>query len=238
MNRAAVITGASSGIGLSIAQKLVEMGYKVFGFGRDFEKAKSEEIMSNDLFVPIEEDILNTDKMLKHLNIIRKEYEVYILVNNAGVGYYGLHEELNANKIKQLVRTNLEAPMIITNYLLRELKKNNGYVFNISSVTATKTNPHGCAYGATKAGLFNFSESLFEEVRKYGVKVISILPDMTSTNLYRNADFTEDDEEMARLLPSEVADAVAYVLEQREGVVVTELTIRPQLHRIKRRKKM
>ena len=43
---------------------------------------------------------------------------------------------------------------------------------------------------------------------------------------------------MARLLPSEVADAVAYVLEQREGVVVTELTIRPQLHRIKRRKKM
>ena len=238
MNRAAVITGASSGIGLSIAKKLVELGYKVFGFGRDFEKAKSEEIMSNDLFVPIEEDILNTDKMLKHLNIIRKEYEVYILVNNAGVGYYGLHEELNANKIKQLVRTNLEAPMIITNYLLRELKKNNGYVFNISSVTAAQTNPHGCAYGATKAGLLSFSRSLFEEVRKYGVKVISILPDMTSTNLYRNADFTEDEEEMARLLPSEVADAVAYVLEQREGVVVTELTIRPQLHRIKRRKKM
>ena len=93
MSRAAVITGASSGIGLSIAKKLVELGYKVFGFGRDFEKAKSDEIMGNDLFVPIEEDILNTDKMLKHLNIIRKEYEVYILVNNAGVGYYGLHEE-------------------------------------------------------------------------------------------------------------------------------------------------
>ena len=72
----------------------------------------------NDSLNEIEEDILNTDKMLKHLNIIRKEYEVYILVNNAGVGYYGLHEELNANKIKQLVRTNLEAPMIITNYLL------------------------------------------------------------------------------------------------------------------------
>ena len=46
MSRAAVITGASSGIGLSIAKKLVELGYKVFGFGRDFEKAKSDEICS------------------------------------------------------------------------------------------------------------------------------------------------------------------------------------------------
>ena len=161
---------------------------------------------------------------------------VEVLVNNAGVGFYGLHEELNAQKIKQLVRTNLEAPMILTNYLLRELKKNKGWIFNISSVTATKTNPHGCAYGATKAGLSSFSHSLFEEARKYGVKVVNIQPDMTATDLYRNADFKEDEDVMAHLLPQEVADVVRYALEQREGLVISDVTLRPQLHRISKRK--
>lgn len=78
--------------------------------------------------------------------------------------------------------------MIITNLLLRDLKKNKGTIINISSITAEKTNPHGCAYGATKAGLTSFSHSLFEEARKYGVRVVNLEPDMTDTNLYRNAD--------------------------------------------------
>lgn len=125
--------------------------------------------------------------------------------------------------------------MIITNLLLRDLKKNKGTIINISSITAEKTNPHGCAYGATKAGLTSFSHSLFEEVRKYGVRVVNIEPDMTDTKLYRNADFTVDENEAARLQPKEVADAVLYVLEQREGLVMTDITIRPQLHRIARK---
>ena len=77
--------------------------------------------------------------------------------------------------------------MIITNLLLRDLKKNKGTIINISSITAGKANPHGCAYGATKAGLTSFSHSLFEEARKYGVRVVNLEPDMTDTKLYRNA---------------------------------------------------
>ena len=59
--------------------------------------------------------------------------------------------------------------------------------------------------------------------------------DMTDTNLYRNADFTVDENEAARIQPNEVADAVLYVLGQREGLVMTDITIRPQLHRIARK---
>ena len=125
--------------------------------------------------------------------------------------------------------------MIITNLLLRDLKKNKGTIINISSITAEKTNPHGCAYGATKAGLTSFSHSLFEEARKYGVRLVNLEPDMTDTNLYRNADFTVDENEAARIQPNEVADAVLYVLGQREGLVMTDITIRPQLHRIARK---
>ena len=125
--------------------------------------------------------------------------------------------------------------MILTQQLLRHFKKNAGVIINISSVTAELNNPHGCAYGATKAGLSSFSRSLFDEVRKYGVRVVNIQPDMTKTDLYRNADFTQGEEESSYLLPEEVADTVRDIIQMRDGVVVTEITMRPQLHRIRRR---
>lgn len=228
---AAIVTGASSGIGYAVSRKLSELGYEVFGIGRDFGKA---EWRDGDTVHPIVCDVLDTDKLCACVHRIASDTQVRILVNNAGVGYYGLHEELNPKKIKELVRTNLETPMILTQQLLRHLKKNKGYVINIASVTAMETNPHGCAYGATKAGLASFSRSLFEETRKYGVKVVTIFPDMTRTNLYRNADFREGEEVESYLLPEEVAEAVAFVLNQREGMAVTDISLKPQLRRIKR----
>ena len=228
---AAIVTGASSGIGYAISRKLETLGYEVFGFGRDFSEAEYPEESG---FHPVVCDVLDTEKMCACVRHIAAEHQVRILVNNAGVGYYGLHEELNPRKIRELVRTNLEAPMILTQQLLRHLKKNGGYVINISSVTANESNPHGCAYGATKAGLASFSHSLFDEVRKYGVKVVTIFPDMTKTNLYRNADFREGDEAESYLLPEEVAQAVEFVLSQREGMIVSDLSLKPQIRRIKR----
>lgn len=228
---AAIVTGASSGIGYAISRKLCALGYEVFGFGRNF----GETVAQEGGFHPVVCDVLDTEKLCACVKEIAARYPVRILVNNAGVGYYGLHEELNPQKIKALVRTNLEVPMILTQQLLRQFKKNGGYVINISSVTAGESNPHGCAYGATKAGLASFSRSLFDEARKYGVKVVTISPDMTKTNLYRYADFQEGEESESYLLPEEVADAVEFALSQREGMVVSEITLRPQLHRIRRK---
>lgn len=230
MNEAAIVTGASSGIGLEISKALCRLGYEVFGIGRNFDKA-----FTDNAFHPMVCDILHTDQLCDIVKEIAAQHHVSVLVNNAGTAYYGLHEELNARKIQQMVRTNLEAPMILTCQLLRTLKKNRGYVINISSVTAAGSNPHGCAYGATKAGLSSFSHSLFDEARKYGVKVVTISPDMTRTNLYRNADFREGDEAESYLLPEEVADTVKYVLSQREGLVVSDITLKPQIHRITRK---
>ena len=273
MQKKALVTGASSGIGLAIAEKLVQEGYEVYGLGRDFSKSgknkadmklqvdvdlptdtnlqvdtdlradinckvdrlNDDESHMNTRFHKITCDLCNTQKLIETIQSINKDHDISLLINNAGVGYYGLHEELNPQKISQMVRTNLEAPMIITNLLLRDLKKNAGIIVNTSSVTAGKSNPHGCAYGATKAGLTSFSHSLFDEARKYGVKVINIEPDMTATNLYRNADFTADEDAEARLLPEEIADAVWYAVSQREGLVVTDIVVKPQLHRIKRK---
>ncbi len=230
MKNAAIVTGASSGIGLETSKVLSRLGYEVFGIGRHFGTE-----LTPDGFHQIVCDILDTDRLCDTVKEIAAQNRVTLLVNNAGIAYYGLHEELNAQKIRQMVRTNLEAPMILTCLLLRELKKNRGYVINISSVTAAGTNPHGCAYGATKAGLSSFSRSLFDEARKYGVKVVTISPDMAKTNLYRNANFREGDETQSYLLPEEVAKAVEYALSQRDGLVVSEITLKPQLHRIVRK---
>lgn len=230
-NESAIVTGASSGIGCAVSRKLCELGYEVFGLGRDFSKVQ----FTDAGFHPIICDVLETEQLCACVKQVASQCQIRILVNNAGVGYYGLHEELNPRKIKELVRTNLEVPMILTQQLLRHLKKNTGYVINISSVTAGESNPHGCAYGATKAGLASFSRSLFDETRKYGVKVMTISPDMTKTNLYRHADFREGDEIESYLLPEEVAAAVEFMISQREGMVVSDLTIKPQIHRIKRK---
>ncbi|MCH5268450.1 MAG: SDR family oxidoreductase [Lachnospiraceae bacterium] len=228
--KAAIVTGASSGIGSAIAKMLLELGYEVYGIGRKFDNE-----YTHPQFHALECDLLDTAQLERRITDIRKNNIVHVLVNNAGVGYYGLHEELNPSKIRELVRTNLEVPMILTNLLLRDLKVSGGFVINISSVTALQENPHGCAYGATKAGLTGFSRSLFAETRKYGVKVITVQPDMTRTNLYRNADFANDETAEAVLEPEEVAEAVRYAVTAREGMVVSEITLKPQIHRIQRR---
>ena len=230
MSKSAIVTGASAGIGSEISRRLCGLGFEVFGIGREFK-----EPAEGQMFHPIVCDLLDTQQLLQNIKDIAARGDVSVLVNNAGVAYYGLHEELNPKKIQQMVRTNLEVPMILTQQLLRQLKANRGFVINISSVTAQSSSPHGCAYGATKAGLAGFSRSLFDEVRKYGVKVVTIYPDMTKTDLYRNADFTVGEEEASYLLPQEIADAVSFILKQRVGAVVSEITVKPQIHRIKRK---
>lgn len=188
-------------------------------------------------FHPVVCDLLDTRKLPSVVASLQKEWKqekmsFALLVNNAGTAYYGLHEELRPEGISEMVRVNLEVPMLLTQQLLRTLKQNHGTIINISSVTAIGSNPHGVAYGATKAGLLNFSRSLFDEARKYGVRVTAILPDMTDTELYRHADFTADPAMDAHLEAEDVADAVEYALTTRAGTCVPEIILRPQLHRI------
>ena len=233
MTKTAIITGASSGIGKAICETLFNMDYEIYGIGRDFSGAAS--LTANSAFHKVELDLLDTAKTTQTVRDLSKGKALDLLINCAGVGYYGLHDEIRPENISELVRTNLETPLLLSNLLLKKLKESKGTIINIASITAGQSNPHGAAYGATKAGLLSFSKSLFDEVRKHGVKVTTILPDMTDTNLYRNADFEASKEENARLVPQDVADAVRYILSADPHMVITEFTVRPQLHRIEKK---
>lgn len=131
---------------------------------------------------------------------------------------------------------NLEAPLILTQQLLRTLKKT---AVTLSIFHLLRQNSRvrtAVLMRQPKQDIASFSSSLFDEARKYGVKVTAVYPDMTETNLYRNADFTVGEEKESYLTPEEVAEAVEYVLTQREGIVIPELVLRPQFHRIRKKK--
>ncbi|MBQ9764599.1 MAG: SDR family oxidoreductase [Lachnospiraceae bacterium] len=226
----ALVTGASSGIGLAISRTLIANNIHVYGIGRSFDTP-----IVSELFTPIVCDLTKTGELTNTINKLKKDIPFSYVIHNAGVGYFGPHEEQNPAKIHEMTCVNLEVPMLLTNLLLRDIKACNGTFIFISSVTAHKSNTHGCAYGATKAGLSSFARSLFDEVRKYGVKVVIIHPDMTQSNFYRNANFTACDDLSTSLIPEDIANAVEAVIKQRDGLVINEITLVPQYHRIERK---
>ncbi len=222
----AIVTGASSGIGKAIAKQLLLDGYEVYGIGRNFT-----EQINNPLFHEIQCDLLDKktfEKCLKQLPT--KDLKVFI--NNAGCAYYGMHETIHKDHIQEMVRLNLEIPMLFAQHFTRALRENKGTIINIASISGTHAAPHGAAYASTKAALISFSKSLFEENRKHGMKVICLVPDMTMTNLYRNADFEAEETEGCSLLPEDISDVVSNVLKQKDSIVISEVIIQPQFHRI------
>ena len=226
--KTAIVTGASSGIGLAIARMLSEEGYKVYGIGRVFPE-------NSDFFEKrMSLDLRDTDILLEKVSEIKN---VDLLVNAAGSAYYGLAEFNTPDQIKEMCRVDLEAPMILISALLPRLKDSKGMVINIASVTSTRINTHGAAYGALKAGLRSYGRSVYEEVRKTGVKVVTVCPDLTAgTKLYRNADFKPSKEDGCFLTPEDTAECVRDIINMREGAVVTEVEVRPQFNRIEKKK--
>lgn len=230
--KSAIVTGTSSGIGFAIAKAILDLGYKVYGISRKDRK----ELADNHNYTFISCDLIDSKAIKQNIeNILKEDKSISLLVNNAGIGLIGLHEELNYKKLEEMIQVNLTTPILITRLLLRELKKNQGTIINISSITAKKNSPLASAYSAAKAGLTQFGNSLFDEVRKSGVKVANIHPDVTKTNFYKDLSIKEDDDPDSYLNPEEIAECVAMILQQKNNLAITDITLQPQKHKIKRK---
>lgn len=219
MNKA-IVTGASRGIGLEICKRLLGLGWFVYGIGRKFEDTAN----LGENFSPLIIDLKDVKRLSEE---IKKIKGASLVVNCAGVGYFGPHEDISPEKINEILTVNVEAPMIICGIMLREMKRNGGgRIINISSYAAKHQSPHGAVYGASKAALSAFSDSIFAEGRKFGVYVTAIHPDITRTDFYENAPFEPKAGSEFALSPSDVGDAVEYVI--KADYPVKEVTLLPK----------
>lgn len=224
--RVAIVSGASSGIGLAIAKTLCKT-YKVLAIARDFSKCD----FRHDNFVKVLVDLSRKQSILEFYKAYKKE-NICVLVNNAGVGYFGYHEELTAEQIENMIYLNLTSPILLTNKFLRILKKNQGHIFNISSISAIKPAIYGAVYGSTKSALKHFGVSLFKESRKHGLKVTNIMPDITKTNFFNELNFTYKDDEDYYIDPSEISEIISSIL--KTNMVVSDIVLQAKKFSIKK----
>jgi short-subunit dehydrogenase len=226
----AIVTGASRGIGLSISKKLILLGYNVFGCCRDPEKCT----FTDPSFNLSKVNLMKTSEMERWIQEIKKKGQVDLLIHNAGKGYFAPFEELNWIQIEEMITLHITAPMLLTNSLLRSLKESAGRIIFIGSIAGTQISPWGSAYGATKAGLHHFGRELFQELRKSGVKVTNLIPDIVDTDFYQGLPFGPDIDSKSHLLADCLSSAVENILTQRDGTVISELRIQPEKFKIKK----
>ncbi|WP_345993167.1 SDR family NAD(P)-dependent oxidoreductase [Sulfurimonas sp. HSL-1716] len=220
----AVITGASSGIGKAVSLRLLEFGYDVIGISRNIDKNAIDHPNFSMLCCDLSDEI----ELNAIIPLLQTDPSISILCNIAGFGVFKPYEEIDTNTISKMVALNLNAPMILSNVLLKVLKFNQGIIFNITSIEALRSSKFSAIYTATKTGLRAFSQSLFEEVRKSGVNVVSINPDMTDTSFFDELRFNPSAEFDKRLEAEDIADVIQNILEMRNGACITDITIRPQ----------
>jgi len=205
-----LMSGANSGIGKAIKGVLENDGYKVFNIGR-----KDADIVC---------DLKEFKTLESGVKKFLKQNDIHALINCAGIGVFEPHECLNAEQIQKLINVNLTAPILLTNLCLRALQKTKGHIINITSIEATKHSKYSALYTATKSGLRDFSLCLFEEVRKNGIKVTSINPDITKTPFFDELKFEPSRDEETFLEPETIANAIKEILHIKG--VVTDYTIR------------
>lgn len=179
MSKVVLITGASSGIGKSIAIYLSEKGYKVYGTSRN---PKNE---ANFSFNLIALDVLKIDTIRSAINlIIKKEGRLDILVNNAGMGITGPIEDTPTDEMRTVFNTNVFGAIDVMKAVLPQMRKQkSGTIINVTSIAGYMGLPFRGLYSATKGALEIITEATSMEVKPFGVKVVNVAPGDFATNI-------------------------------------------------------
>ncbi|NUM55011.1 MAG: SDR family NAD(P)-dependent oxidoreductase [Candidatus Hydrogenedentes bacterium] len=224
-----IVTGASKGIGKGIASFLAMDGFEVGLI------ARSRDLLE-DVRQSIEEqggacftaacDLRDPDSTtLAIAAIVEGLGGVDALVNNAGLVVRKNVFDIAPDEWREMVDTNINGVFHATRAVLPYFKtQGHGHIVNISSISGKVPLPGGSGYAATKFAVTGFSQSLFHELREFGIKVTTVYPGSVDSESHRH-DPTED--HSWKLTPAEVGAAIRDVLRTAPGTVISEVEIRP-----------
>ena len=238
-NKTAVLTGSNRGIGKKILEVFSMSGAKVFACVREnndsfksyvdqLEKKTKNQIITIKLDLSNEEEIKNAAN-----EIVSSKIPIDILINNAGIIHNSIFQMTSINKFKEIFDINFFSQALFTQYILKSMVKNKkGSIVNISSTSGIDGNAGRSAYSASKAALISQSKALSRELGIHNIRVNTIAPGLTNTDMMKNNTTKNEienvlkDVSLKRLAdPEEIANAVL-LLSSDLSSYITGQTIR------------
>ena len=228
--RAALITGASRGIGFALAQTLGEEGYSLTVTARKPDSLERAAADLRERGFAVEDVAANLADEEAVLEVVRRHRERYgrldVLVNNAGVGIGAKHDEHQTKFIDMQLAVNLRAPILFYRECAEMLRAagaehQRALVVNMASLAGVSPQAWLSVYSATKAAIAAYTVSMNKELAKHGVKSVAFAPGFVDTDM---ADYVKDRipaEEMLR--PSDIAEALRFVLRVSPQAVIPEI---------------
>ena len=187
MDKVAIITGGSSGIGKSLVLKYAKEGYKIVFTGRDSSRMQSTEEALKDLNVDYLALQLDSASETANKQLIDETVQKFgrldVLICNAGISMRALFEEVDLDVFKQLMDINFYGTIYAVKFALPHLLESKGSIIGISSINGWRATPARSAYSASKFAMQGFFESLRTEVMSRGVHVLVVCPGFTSSNI-------------------------------------------------------
>jgi NADP-dependent 3-hydroxy acid dehydrogenase YdfG len=230
-DRVAIVTGASSGIGLAFAEHLVRKGAEVYGFARGVENLEDASDTIGEAFHPVRCDVRDEDGVQSAVqDVLSDAGRIDILINNAGLGIYGRIDELSVEDWDTQMETNVRGVFLCTRAVVPQMRAQNadagfgGHIINIASIAGLLGNPSMSAYNASKFGVRGLSEALMKELREDGIKVSCIYPGSIRTNFRPSSRSGGADNPMT---PDDIASTVLHVIETDDNYLISEVVMRP-----------
>jgi NAD(P)-dependent dehydrogenase (short-subunit alcohol dehydrogenase family) len=228
--KTALVTGGTRGIGLAIAHALVARGVSTAITGthdrrlEDAARTLSDTVAGGAIVLPLHADVRAPHEVIRAVETAATSLGgLEILVNNAGVGVFKPVSEMTAEEWHLVLETNLSGVFHCCRAALPHLKRQGGWIVNISSLAGSNPFPDGAAYCASKAALNAFSEALMQEVRHDGVRVAYVQPGSVRTGFMGRAAGADE----WKLAPEDVAEAVVSLLVHPSRSLPSRVEIRP-----------
>ena len=235
LTRTVLVTGASSGIGRAVAKRLLRQGHHVIAMSRDIKQFTRQA----EHFTPVQIDLSNLPQLPEQIRLLEKNFpQLDAIIFCAGIGRFASLEEFSYEQIQLLITLNFTSQAFLARGLVPGLKtKSQADLVFIGSEAALKGSRKGAVYCASKFALRGFCQALREECAKSNVRVSLINPGMVKTPFYNDLSFAPGDDASNFLLPEDVAAAVSFVLEARQGVIIDEINLNPANKVVKFNKK-